>query len=194
MNFFLILSSFIPVFSSNLHPDHFYSFFQVNNKFKHDPLLLSHQSSWQVTSHQVVQQQHLPTRKTTFPQRSTNIFNTNQVNQLVITRKPKACNFVEYKDYKIVYKRYASLYFITIVDKDENELIVLEMIHTFVEVLDKYLGNVCELDLIFNFHKVFSFINQTYFIIDELIMAGFVSESNKNLINNDLHYQKEVFD
>jgi len=28
------------------------------------------------------------------------------------------------------------------------------MIHTFVEVLDKYFGNVCELDLIFNFHKV----------------------------------------
>jgi hypothetical protein len=53
-----------------------------------------------------------------------------------------------------VYKRYASLYFITIVDKDENELIVLELIHTFVEVLDKYFGNVCELDLIFNFHKV----------------------------------------
>jgi AP-1 complex subunit sigma 1/2 len=77
-----------------------------------------------------------------------------QVNQLVITRKPKACNFVEYKDYKIVYKRYASLYFITIVDKDENELIVLELIQTFVEVLDKYFGNVCELDLIFNFHKV----------------------------------------
>jgi AP-1 complex subunit sigma 1/2 len=25
---------------------------------------------------------------------------------------------------------------------------------TFVEVLDKYFGNVCELDLIFNFHKV----------------------------------------
>ena len=56
----------------------------------------------------------------------------SKVNQLVITRKPKMCNFVEYKDYKIVYKRYASLYFITIVDKDENELIVLELIHTFV--------------------------------------------------------------
>lgn len=57
---------------------------------------------------------------------------TIQVNQLVLTRKPKMCNFVEYKDYKIIYKRYASLYFITIVDKDENELIVLELIHTFV--------------------------------------------------------------
>ena len=42
------------------------------------------------------------------------------------------CNFLEYKEYKIVYKRYASLYFIAIVDKDENELIILELIHTFV--------------------------------------------------------------
>lgn len=28
-----------------------------------------------------------------------------------------------------------------------------QVIHHFVEVLDRYFGNVCELDLIFNFHK-----------------------------------------
>lgn len=64
------------------------------------------------------------------------------------------CNFLDYKEYKIVYKRFASLYFITIVDKDQNEFIVLELMQSFVEILDKYFGNVCELDLIFNFHKV----------------------------------------
>ena len=53
-----------------------------------------------------------------------------------------------------MYKRYASLYFIAVVDKNDNELIILELIHSFVEILDKYFGNVCELDLIFNFHKV----------------------------------------
>lgn len=37
---------------------------------------------------------------------------------------------------------------------DDNELLTLEIIHHFVEVLDKYFKNVCELDLIFNFHKV----------------------------------------
>ena len=37
---------------------------------------------------------------------------------------------------------------------DDNELLTLEVIHQFVEILDKYFGNVCELDLIFNFHKV----------------------------------------
>jgi Clathrin adaptor complex small chain len=30
----------------------------------------------------------------------------------------------------------------------------VQIIHHFVEVLDRYFGNVCELDLIFNFHKV----------------------------------------
>lgn len=30
----------------------------------------------------------------------------------------------------------------------------MQIIHHFVEVLDRYFGNVCELDLIFNFHKV----------------------------------------
>jgi AP-1 complex subunit sigma 1/2 len=37
---------------------------------------------------------------------------------MVITRGPKMCNFLDYKEFKIVYKRFASLYFITIVDKD----------------------------------------------------------------------------
>ena len=48
--------------------------------------------------------------------------------------------------------RYASLYFVACIEKDDNELIVLDIIHHFVEVLDRYFSNVCELDLIFNFH------------------------------------------
>lgn len=51
-------------------------------------------------------------------------------------------------------RRYASLFFVCGVDPIDNELIALELIHQFVEVLDRYFGNVCELDLIFNFHKV----------------------------------------
>lgn len=56
----------------------------------------------------------------------------SKVNQMVITRGPKMCNFLDYKEFKIVYKRFASLYFITIVDKDENELIILELMQSFV--------------------------------------------------------------
>lgn len=31
---------------------------------------------------------------------------------------------------------------------------ISKIIHLFVEVLDKYFGNVCELDIVFNFNKV----------------------------------------
>merc|ERR1711931_386829 len=55
---------------------------------------------------------------------------------MILSRKPKMCSFLEYKELKVVYKRY-------------------------VEVLDKYFGNVCELDIIFNFENA-------YYVLDEL--------------------------
>lgn len=63
------------------------------------------------------------------------------------------------------HERYASLFFVACIDQDDNELITLEKIHLFVEVLDRYFGNVCELDIIFNFHKA-------YYILDELFIGG----------------------
>lgn len=39
-------------------------------------------------------------------------------------------------------------------DITDNELAYLESIHLFVEILDHFFSNVCELDLVFNFHKV----------------------------------------
>jgi Clathrin adaptor complex small chain len=75
-------------------------------------------------------------------------------------------------DTKIVYRRYASLFFIAACDSTDNELITLEIVHRFVEQMDKYYGNVCELDIIFNFQKA-------YFILDELLLAGEMQESSK---------------
>ncbi|CAB1351426.1 unnamed protein product [Coregonus sp. 'balchen'] len=37
--------------------------------------------------------------------------------------------------------RYASLYFCCAVEEQDNELITLEVIHRFVELLDKYFGS-----------------------------------------------------
>ena len=82
------------------------------------------------------------------------------------------CNFIEYKDSKVIYRRYASLFFIAGIDPDDNELITLEVVHRYVEQMDKYYGNVCELDIIFNFQKA-------YFILDELLLAGEMQESSK---------------
>ena len=67
------------------------------------------------------------------------------------------------------------MYFICLCDMNENELITLELIHHYVECLDKYFGNVCELDIIFNFHKV-------YLLLDELVLGGEIMETSKDKI------------
>lgn len=41
-----------------------------------------------------------------------------------------------------LFLRYASLYFCLAVENQENELLALEVIHRYVELLDKYFGNV----------------------------------------------------
>ena len=60
---------------------------------------------------------------------------------------------LQFRTYKVIYRRYAGLFFSLCVDVTDNELSYVEAIHCFVEMLDRYFGNVCELDLVFNFHK-----------------------------------------
>jgi len=43
---------------------------------------------------------------------------------------------------KVAYRRYASLFFVAGISNSDNELITLEIIHRYVEVLDRYFGNV----------------------------------------------------
>ena len=62
----------------------------------------------------------------------------------------------QFRTYKIIYRRYAGLFFAFCVDISDNELSYVEAIHCFVEMLDRYFGNVCELDLVFNFHKAYT--------------------------------------
>ncbi|KAG0414220.1 hypothetical protein HPB47_008648 [Ixodes persulcatus] len=76
-----------------------------------------------------------------------------EVHAVVTVRDAKHTNFVEFRNFKIVYRRYAGLYFCICVDVHDNNLAYLEAIHNFVEVLNEYFHNVCELDLVFNFYK-----------------------------------------
>ncbi|KAG8014131.1 AP-1 complex subunit sigma-2 [Nibea albiflora] len=98
---------------------------------------------------------------------------------MVLARQPRSCNFLHWKDLKVIYKRYASLYFCLAVENQENELLALEVIHRYVELLDKYFGNVCELDIIFNFEKA-------YFILDEFLMGGEIQETSKQMVNRSI--------
>jgi AP-1 complex subunit sigma 1/2 len=86
-----------------------------------------------------------------------------------------------------VYKRYASLFFVACVGADDNELITLEKIHLFVEILDRYFGNVCELDIIFNFHRA-------YHILDELIIGGYVQETSKKEVLKSCSSMDDMMD
>jgi AP-4 complex subunit sigma-1 len=85
------------------------------------------------------------------------------------------CSFFEYKTHKIVYRRYASLYFIVGVDEHENEIGILELIHLIVETFDKYFNNVCELDIMFNLEK-------GHMILDEVLLNGRIVETNPKQI------------
>ncbi|OJD18699.1 hypothetical protein AJ78_01314 [Emergomyces pasteurianus Ep9510] len=90
-------------------------------------------------------------------------------------------------DTKVVYRRYASLFFIAGCSSDDNELITLEIVHRYVEQMDKYYGNVCELDIIFNFQKA-------YFILDELLLAGELQESSKKNVLRCISQQDSLED
>jgi AP-1 complex subunit sigma 1/2 len=73
------------------------------------------------------------------------------------------------------------------IDCTDNELITLEIVHRYVEQMDKYYGNVCELDIIFNFQKA-------YFILDELLIAGEMQESSKKNLLQCIAQQDAIED
>lgn len=92
-----------------------------------------------------------------------------------LSRKKEECSFVDYKDFKLVYRQYAALFIVVGISSTENELSIYELVHNFVEVLDKYFSRVSELDIMFNLDKV-------HIILDEMIQNGHVVETNKNRI------------
>lgn len=105
-----------------------------------------------------------------------------EVHRLLSSRESRhISNFATFETYKLVYRKYAGLIFSMCLDSDDNELAYLEAIHLFVEVLDVFFRNVCELDLVFNFYKV-------YAILDEIFLAGEIEETSKSVVLDRLAY------
>ncbi|XP_027734573.1 AP-4 complex subunit sigma-1 isoform X2 [Empidonax traillii] len=92
-----------------------------------------------------------------------------------LSRSKDQCSFIEYKDFKLVYRQYAALFVVVGIDQTENEMAVYELIHNFVEVLDKYFSRVSELDIMFNLDRV-------HIILDEMVLNGCIVETNRNRI------------
>ncbi|KAL1709119.1 clathrin adaptor complex small chain-domain-containing protein [Schizophyllum commune] len=104
---------------------------------------------------------------------------------LISTRPAGLCNFLDAPELedilgtkgdsddrrKIVYRNYATLYFVFVVDGAESELGILDLIQVLVESLDRAFENVCELDLVFHFDEV-------HHILSEIIQGGLVLETN----------------
>uniref|UniRef100_G3NS88 AP complex mu/sigma subunit domain-containing protein n=1 Tax=Gasterosteus aculeatus aculeatus TaxID=481459 RepID=G3NS88_GASAC len=88
-------------------------------------------------------------------------------------------------DYRLIYRHYATLYFVFCVDSSESELGILDLIQVFVETLDKCFENVCELDLIFHVDKVHN-------ILAEMVMGGMVLETNMNEIITQVDSQNKM--
>lgn len=95
------------------------------------------------------------------------------------------CSLIGGSDYKLIYRHYATLYFVFCVDSSESELGILDLIQVFVETLDKCFENVCELDLIFHVDKV-------HYILNELVMGGMVLETNMNEILSRIEDQNKL--
>ena len=110
---------------------------------------------------------------------------------LVLKRDENICNFLEGgsliggSDYKLIYRHYATLYFVFCVDSSESELGILDLIQVFVETLDKCFENVCELDLIFHMDKA-------HYILQEVVMGGMVLETNMNEIMAQIEAQNRL--
>ncbi|XP_074853006.1 AP-4 complex subunit sigma-1 isoform X2 [Carettochelys insculpta] len=59
-----------------------------------------------------------------------------------LSRSKEQCSFIEYKDFKLVYRQYAALFIVVGISETENEMAIYELIHNFVEVLDRYFSRV----------------------------------------------------
>ncbi|KAL3316463.1 AP-3 complex subunit sigma-2 [Cichlidogyrus casuarinus] len=111
--------------------------------------------------------------------------------QLISKRDDDVCNFLEGgslvsgQDYRLIYRHYATLYFVFCVDSSESELGILDLIQVFVEALDKAFENVCELDLIFNSDKVYQMLN-------EIVLGGMVLETHIDEIMSNYNEQLKL--
>jgi len=107
-------------------------------------------------------------------------------------------------DYKLIYRHYATLYFVFCVDSSESELGILDLIQVFVETLDKCFENVCELDLIFHadaVHHILSGLGNNSYVslldchhnfLLELVMGGMVLQTNMNDIMARIEEQNKI--
>ncbi|KAH8120597.1 Adaptor protein complex sigma subunit [Phellopilus nigrolimitatus] len=121
----------------------------------------------------------------------------SKIFSLVSSRPATLCNFLDAPELqallgdrigdevRVVYRCYATLYFVFVVDTSESELGILDLIQVFVESLDRAFENVCELDLVFHFDDV-------HHILAEVIQGGLVLETNVEEISDSVKISSQA--
>uniref|UniRef100_A0A1A8MH65 AP complex subunit sigma n=2 Tax=Nothobranchius TaxID=28779 RepID=A0A1A8MH65_9TELE len=101
-----------------------------------------------------------------------------------LSRNKEQCSFVEYQDFKLVYRQYAALYVVVGVSHTENELSIFELIQNFVEVLDRYFSRETNVgfSLTRRLNQIMFHLDSVHIILDEMIQNGHIVETNKNRI------------
>ncbi|TYI40952.1 hypothetical protein ES332_A02G200100v1 [Gossypium tomentosum] len=100
---------------------------------------------------------------------------------VLCSRPENVSNFIEAEsifgpDSRLVYNHFATLYFVVVFDSSENELVMLDLIQLLVQqTLERCFKNVCELDIVFNYSKIHT-------ILDEIILGGQVLETRSTEI------------
>lgn len=132
----------------------------------------------------------------------TQILLLRQVHQLVSTRTSSESSFLtppplleEIEDIKVIYRNYATLYFVFIVDDQESELGILDLIHVFVQSLDMCFESVCELDLVFGWQVLQTVLEYVFvelsgdaqFSSDEEVLT-----SNREIVQGGLVIETNV--
>ncbi|KAL0602732.1 AP-4 complex subunit sigma-1 [Plecturocebus cupreus] len=103
-----------------------------------------------------------------------------------LSRSNEQCSFIEYKDFKLIYRQYAALFIVVGVNDTENEMAIYEFIHNFVEVLDEYFSRVSELDVSFFsivFHSTWQAHSSTY-QVSAMGQENYSAESRVFITNN----------
>ena len=85
----------------------------------------------------------------------------------------------------MTYRHYATLYFILISTSTESPLALIDLIQVFVEALDQFFPNVCELDLIFNFETLHA-------VLGEMIVGGVVVETGLEKVVRGVREQGKI--
>ena len=98
-----------------------------------------------------------------------------------LKKNDKDAPFFEFEEHSVIFRRYASLFIIIGVRKESSTevLMVHELIHLLVQIMDSFFQSVCEMDILNNIHFV-------YMIVDEVVSNGIIISTNKEQIINNV--------